>query len=117
MESLYLIDLSLDSPLPNVVASDIGLISEMELNKADSSLLLVDAAGKKVLEVDCPRDSEGCSPPRVFAAIPEFEQPIAVARTDDGKVWVADLGAQSIFAFDADGNLVKVLESMSGFSE
>jgi len=115
--SLYLFDLGLDSPIPNLVAGDLGPISELELYQADSSLLLIDTAGKKVLAVDCPRDSEGCSPPRVFAAISEFEQPIAVARTDNGKVWVGDLGAQSLFAFDADGNLVEVLDSMSGFSE
>jgi len=115
--SLYLVDLSSESPTPELVASDLGPITELEFSEADSSLMLIDTAGKKVLAVDCPRDSEGCSPPRVFAAIPEFEQPIAVARTDDGKVWVGDLGAQSLFAFDADGNLIEVLESMSGFSE
>ena len=115
--SLYLVDLSSESPTPELVASDLGPITELEFSEADSSLMLIDTAGKKVLAVDCPRDAEGCSPPRVFAAIPEFEQPIAVARTDDGKVWVGDLGAQSLFAFDADGNLIEVLESMSGFSE
>ena len=115
--SLYLVDLGSESPTPELVASDLGPITELEFSEADSSLMLIDTAGKKVLAVDCPRDSEGCSPPRVFAAIPEFEQPIAVARTDDGKVWVGDLGAQSLFAFDADGNLIEVLDSMSGFSE
>ena len=115
--SLYLVDLGSESPAPELVASDLGPITELEFSEADSSLMLIDTAGKKVLAVDCPRDSEGCSPPRVFAAIPEFEQPIAVARTDDGKVWVGDLGAQSLFVFDADGNLIEVLESMSGFSE
>lgn len=115
--SLYLFDLDLDSPTPNLVASDLGPISEMELYQADSSLLLIDTIGKKILEMDCPRVSAGCSPPELFAAIPEFKQPLAVARTDAGKVWVGDLGAQSIFAFDTDGNLVEVLESMSGFSE
>ncbi|MGB5661389.1 MAG: SMP-30/gluconolactonase/LRE family protein [Thermoanaerobaculia bacterium] len=115
--SLYLVDLSSESPTPELVASDLGPITELEFSEADSSLMLIDTAGKKVLAVDCPRESESCSPPRVFAAIPEFEQPIAVARTDDGKVWVGDLGAQSLFAFDADGNLIEVLDSMSGFAE
>ena len=115
--SLYLVDLSSESPTPELVASDLGPITELDFSEADSSLMLINTAGKKVLALDCPRDAEGCSPPRVFAAIPEFEQPIAVARTDDGKVWVGDLGAQSLFAFDADGNLIEVLESMSGFSE
>jgi sugar lactone lactonase YvrE len=115
--SLYLVDLSSESPSPALVASNLGPITELEFSEADSTLLLIDTAGKKVLEVDCPRESGGCSPPKVFAAIPEFEQPIAVARTDDGKVWVGDLGAQSIFAFDADGQLVEVLDSMSEFSE
>jgi streptogramin lyase len=79
--------------------------------------LLIDTAGKKVLTVECPRGSDGCSPPELFAAIPEFEQPLSVARAADGTVWVGDLGAQSLFAFDPDGNLIEVLESMSGFSE
>ena len=115
--SLYLFDLGLDSPTPDLVASDLGPISEMELYQADSSLLLIDTIGRKVLKVDCPRESGTCARPQIFAAIPEFKQPIAVARTDAGRVWIGDLGAQSIFAFDTHGNLVEVLESMSGFSE
>jgi pimeloyl-ACP methyl ester carboxylesterase len=115
--SLYLMDLSLETPLPVLEASDLGPIVEMELSQEDSSLLLINTAGKRVLEVECPRGSDGCSPPELFASIPEFEQPLSVARAADGTVWVGDLGAQSIFGFDADGNLSEVLDSMSGFQE
>ena len=116
-ESLYLVELSSDSPTPRLVASGLGPIVEMELSQEDSSLLLIDTAGKKVLAVECPRGSDGCSPPELFAAIPEFEQPLSVARAADGTVWVGDLAAQSLFAFDPDGNLIEVLDSMSGFAE
>ena len=115
--SLYMIDLSLASPIPDLVASDLGPITDIDLSMVNSSVLLLDTAGKKVLEVDCPRESSSCSPPEVFAAIPEFEQPISLARATDGRVWVGDIGAQSVFAFDADGKVVKVLESMSGFGD
>jgi len=115
--SLYLVELSSDSSVPVLVATDLGPISELELSQEDSSLLLIDTAGKRVLTVECPRGSDGCSPPEVFASIPEFEQPLSIARTTDGTVWVGDLAAQSLFAFDPDGNLVQVLDSMSGFQE
>jgi len=115
--SLYLIDLSLDSPIPALVASDLGPITDLDLSMVESSVLLLDTAGKRVVKADCPRESASCSTPEVFAAIPEFEQPITLARTTDGRVWVGDIGAQSLFAFDADGKVVKVLDSMSGFSE
>jgi pimeloyl-ACP methyl ester carboxylesterase len=115
--SLYLIDLSSDSPIPELVASELGPITDFELSMTDSTVLLLDTSGKKVLEVDCPRESARCSTPEVFAAIPEFEQPITLARTTDGRVWVGDIGAQSLFAFDADGTVVNVLDSMSGFEE
>ena len=115
--ALYLVDLSSESPLPMLQASDLGPITELELHQDDSSLLLVDTSGKRVYEVDCPRDSDSCQPPELFAAIPEFVQPLAAARAMDGSVWIGDLGAQSIFAFDPDGNLLEVLDSMSGFQE
>ncbi|MGB6851718.1 MAG: SMP-30/gluconolactonase/LRE family protein, partial [Thermoanaerobaculia bacterium] len=115
--SLYVIDLGLDSPNPELVASDLGPITDVEISAADTTVLLLDTAGKKVVKVDCPREAASCSAPEVFAAIPEFEQPITVARATDGRVWVGDIGAQSIFAFDTDGKVVKVLESMSGFSD
>jgi hypothetical protein len=115
--SLYLIDLSADTPVPVLVASDLGPVTEMELSMADTSVMLLDTSGKKLLVVDCPRESGSCSDPEVFAAIPEFERPVTVARAADGRVWVGDIGAQSIFAFDADGEVVEVLDSMSGFSE
>ena len=115
--SLYLMDLSSESPVPVLEASNLGPIIEMELSPKDSSLLLIDTAGKRVLAVECPRGADGCSPPELFAAIPEFEQPLSVTRAADGTVWVGDLAAQSLFAFDPDGNLVQVLDSMSGFSE
>ena len=115
--SLYMIDLSLASPIPDLVASDLGPITDIDLSMVDSSVLLLDTAGKKVLEVDCPRESSSCSPPEVFTAIPEFEQPISLARATDGRVWVGDIGAQSIYTFDADGKVVEVLASMSGFSD
>ena len=115
--SLYRIDLGLDPPVPNLVASNLGPITDMEIFDFDSTVLLIDTTGKRVLEVDCPRESDSCLPPELFAAIPEFKQPIAAARSADGKVWVGDLGAESIFAFDADGNLLEVLESMSGLPE
>jgi streptogramin lyase len=53
----------------------------------------------------------------VFAAIPEFEQPISLARATNGRVWIGDVGSQSIFTFDADGKVIEVLASMSGFSD
>jgi len=112
--SLYLFDLSLDSPTPDLMVSDLGAITEMELALEESSLLLLDTVGKRIHRVDCPRDSAGCSAPELFAAIPEFERPVAMARTTDGTVWVGDLGAQSLFAFDADGQVVEVLDSMFG---
>jgi hypothetical protein len=114
---LYLVDLSSASPMPMLQASDLGPITELELHQDDSSLLLIDTSGKRVFEVDCPRESDGCRRPELFAAIPEFVQPLAAARAVDGTVWVGDLGAQSIFAFDPDGNLVDMLDSMSGYQE
>ncbi|MGB6336921.1 MAG: hypothetical protein WBG96_15030, partial [Thermoanaerobaculia bacterium] len=86
--SLYVIDLGLDSPNPELVASDLGPITDVEISAADTTVLLLDTAGKKVVKVDCPREAASCSAPEVFAAIPEFEQPITVARATDGRVWV-----------------------------
>jgi hypothetical protein len=115
--SLYLIDLSLDSPVPERVASDIGAITEIDISETESSVLLLDTVGKRLLTLDCPRDAVSCSAPEVLAAIPEFQRPIALARGDDGTVWVGDLDAQKIFTFDQTGRLVKVLDSMSGYAE
>jgi RNase P protein component len=115
--SLYLIDMSSDSPIPELVASDLGPVTDFDLSTADSTVLLLDTSGKRILELDCPPETRSCSTPEVFAAIPEFEQPITLARATDGRVWVGDIGAQSLFAFDANGDVVEVLDSMSGFIE
>lgn len=115
--SLFLIDVSRETPTLNRLVSDLGPIFDLDLAANGTSLLLLDTAGRRVLATECPRGSESCSEPEIFAAIPEFEQPISVTRATDGNVWVGDLGAQSIFAFGAEGNVVKVLDSMSGFEE
>ena len=115
--SLYGFDLSAESPSAELLAEDLGPVTELDLVPTESTVLLLVPSEKRVLVVDCPRDSSECSAPETFAAIPEFEQPITVARTTDGTVWVGDLSAQSIFAFDSDGQLVRVLDSMSGFAD
>ena len=115
--SLYLIDLSQDSPIPERVTRDVGAITEIDISETDSTLLLLDTVGKTLFSIDCPRGADGCSAPEVFAAIPEFERPIALARGDDGTVWVGDLEAQKIFTFDEDGKVIKVLDSMSGYQD
>ncbi len=113
--TLYVIDLSEDSLVPQLVASDLGLLTDVDVAPGRPTLI-TDATGKRVVEIDCSQ-GEGCSEPAPFAAIPEFERPITVTRTADDTVWVGDFDAQSIFAFDADGNLIEVLRSMSGFDE
>ena len=114
---LYMIDLEEDQPDVTLVAEDLAGVTEMSVWSTDSSVLLLDSSGRRVLEVDCPRGGPECSRPRVFAAIPEFERPNAVTRTSDGTVLVGDLGAESIFSFDSEGKLLRVLDSMSGFAD
>ena len=70
-------------PTTNGDLVDLGPITELELHQDDSSLLMVDTSGKRVYEVDCPRESDSCQPPELFAAIPEFVQPLAAARAMD----------------------------------
>lgn len=115
--SLYLIDVRRDTPIPVAAATGLGPVFDLDLASNGTSVLLLDTAGRRVLATECPRGTERCSEPEVFAAIPEFDQPFAVARATDDRVWVGDLGAQSLFVFDPEGGLVKVLDSMSGFRE
>jgi hypothetical protein len=44
-------------------------------------------------------------------------RPLELVALPDGGIWVGDLGAQSIFAFDGEGELLRVLDSMAGFAE
>ena len=115
--SLFLIDLAEGSPTPVLLAENLGPVFDLDVSENGTSVLTLDTSGRRVLQLECPQGSDSCSAPELFAAIPEFEQPVAVTRATDGTVWVGDLAAQSIFAFDPDGQVVAVLDSMSGFRE
>jgi hypothetical protein len=82
----------------------------------DEPNLIVDAAGKRVIQIDCSHGAS-CAAPETFAKIQEFQRPVTVVRTVDDTVWVGDFEAQSLFEFNADGDVIKVLRSMSGFDE
>jgi pimeloyl-ACP methyl ester carboxylesterase len=113
--NFYRIDLSADAPLPELVASDLGLLVDLDVSE-DEPNLIVDAAGKRVIQIDCSHGAS-CAAPETFAKIQEFQRPVTVVRTVDDTVWVGDFEAQSLFEFNADGDVIKVLRSMSGFDE
>jgi len=113
--TLYVLDLDDEAPLPRLISDDIGLPADVELT-SEHSLLVADAIGKRILEIDCSQ-GDRCSQPEVFAAIPEFERPVTVARGVGGMTWVGDYDAQKIFMFDAEGNLERTLDSFAGFAD
>jgi hypothetical protein len=112
---LYAIDLDADPPTPELIASDLGLPFDFDVSESHA-VLIVDATGRRVLELDCSQ-AGGCSDPTEFAAIPEFRRPFTVVRDAGGTTWVGDYDAQKIFAFDSKGNVTRVLSSYAGFSD
>ena len=110
-----MIDLNVESPVPAMVADELGLIMDLDVSEG-RPILLVDAIGKRVLEIECSQGAR-CSPPKLFASIPEFQRPITLARASDDTIWVGDFDAQKIFALDTDGKVTRVLDSFAGFSD
>jgi hypothetical protein len=112
--TLYGIDLLKENPAPRVMATDLGLPAEVAVpNPAE--LLLLDTTGKRVLKLDCSKGRQ-CTDPKPFISIPEFRRPVSMAVDTDGGIWVGDLDAQSIFAFDPQGKLIRTLDSITGFA-
>lgn len=114
-EALYVIDLNVESPVPVLVAEDLGLITDLDVSEG-RRILLVDKIGKRLLEIDCSQGAS-CSPPEPIASIPELQRPITLARESDGTIWIGDFGAQKIFVLDPEGKVTRVLDSFAGFSD
>jgi hypothetical protein len=109
---LYVIDLDEDSPTPKLVVSDLGVPIDLQVDPGQP-ILVADAVGRRILEIDC-STGDRCGAPRLFASIPEFQRPVTVTRGSDGTVWVGDIDARALFAFDPGGNLIRVLDSYAG---
>ena len=114
-EGLYVIDLNAEPPVPVLIAEDLGLISDLDVCEG-RPILLVDSRGKRIIEIDCSQEAS-CSPPELFASIPESQRPTTLARASDDTIWVGDFDARKIFVLDPDGKVTRVLDSFAGFSE
>ena len=75
-----------------------------------------DAPTIHTIELDCTAD-RSCEPPVPKIRHDGFRRPVTLSLGVHGTIWVGDAGAESIFAFDSDGNLLHVLDSMEGFTE
>jgi pimeloyl-ACP methyl ester carboxylesterase len=113
--ALYVIHLQDDAPTPQRITADLGIPGEMIMTPA-GKMLILDTGAKQVMELDCTGD-RGCDPPIPTIRHDGFVRPTTLSLGAHGTVWVGDAGAESIFAFDSDGNLSRVLDSIAGFGE
>jgi hypothetical protein len=113
--ALYCIDLQDDAPTPRRITADLGIPSEMIMTP-EGKMLLLDTGARQVMELDC-TGGRGCDPPTPKIRHEGFARPTTLSLGANGTIWVGDAGAESIFAFDSDGNLLRVLDSIEGFQE
>ncbi len=98
---LTVVELGGKEPRVHVAATGLGSPTDVYIH--GDTFYVTDNQGRKVWRIECAQTP--CVSPKVFMQSDQLVNPLRLDGAKDGTLWVADAGARTVFAIDANGRI------------